>query len=87
MAYNKRPPPKENPEAKRLARGRTRSESMFPAAVPRSLMPADYAQTLAEIKERIIGERLRTVFAANTAMVLLYWDVGQIIRERQKREG
>ncbi len=87
MAYNKRPPPKENSEAKRLARGRTRSESMFPAAVPRSLMPADYAQTLAEIKERIKGERLRTVFAANTAMVLLYWDVGQIIRERQKREG
>lgn len=87
MAYNERPPPKENPESKRLARGRTRSEGMFPAPVPRSQMPADYAQTLAEIKERIKGERLRTVFAANTAMVLLYWDVGQIIRERQKREG
>jgi len=88
MAYNStRPPPKENPETKRLARGRTRSEAMFPAPVPRSQMPADYAQILAEIKERIKRERLRMVFAANTAMVLLYWDVGQIIRERQKKEG
>ena len=50
-------------------------------------MPADYAQILAEIKERIKRERLRTVFSANSAMVLLYWDVGQIILERQKREG
>jgi predicted nuclease of restriction endonuclease-like (RecB) superfamily len=60
---------------------------MFPAPVPRLQMPVDYAQTLAEIKERIKRERLRAVMAANTAMVLLYWDVGQIIRERQKKEG
>lgn len=87
MAIHRRPPPKENLETKRLARGRKRLEAMFPAPVPHLKMPADYTQTLAEIKERIKSERLRTVFAANTAMVLLYWDVGQIILDRQKKEG
>jgi predicted nuclease of restriction endonuclease-like (RecB) superfamily len=42
---------------------------------------------LDEIKQRIQTERLRVVMSANSAMVLLYWDIGRLILERQKNEG
>ena len=59
----------------------------FPA--PRSLagLPKEYDVVLAEIKQRIQSERLRVVMAANAAMVLLYWDIGKLILDRQKRDG
>ena len=67
----------------RLARGRQRKEAIFPAAGPRPGLPGGYAQVLGEIKRRIQTERLRTVMAANSAMVLLYWDIGKGIVEKQ----
>jgi len=39
------------------------------------------------LKQRITGERLRVVMAANAGMVLLYWDIGQTILQRQATEG
>jgi predicted nuclease of restriction endonuclease-like (RecB) superfamily len=74
-------------EAPRLSRGRTRLNATFPAPGPISEMPEDYAGTLSEIKERIKGVRLRAVLSANAAMVLLYWDIGRIILNRQEKEG
>ncbi|MBC7085706.1 MAG: DUF1016 domain-containing protein [Methanomethylovorans sp.] len=50
-------------------------------------MPADYLSALNEIKERIRTERLRVTLSANAAMVLLYWDIGRSILERQQAEG
>ena len=50
-------------------------------------LPLGYAEMLGEIKQRILQERLRVVMAANSAMVLLYWDIGRMILERQEREG
>jgi predicted nuclease of restriction endonuclease-like (RecB) superfamily len=50
-------------------------------------LPAGYAEMLGEIKLRIQQERLRVVMAANSAMVLLYWDIGRLILERQEAEG
>jgi len=50
-------------------------------------LPVGYAEMLEEIKRRIQQERLRVVMAANSAMVLLYWDVGRTILEQQEREG
>jgi predicted nuclease of restriction endonuclease-like (RecB) superfamily len=78
---------KSAPDA-RLARGRVRAEgATFPVAPPRSELPQGYAETLGDIKQRIQQERLRVVMAANSAMVLLYWDIGRVILERQEREG
>jgi predicted nuclease of restriction endonuclease-like (RecB) superfamily len=71
----------------RSAMGRARKDAMFPAASPRTALPSDYAAILADLKQRIQQERLRTVMAANAAMVLLYWDIGRTILERQDREG
>lgn len=71
----------------RKSRGRSRADSSFPAVSGRVEMPESYAAILGEIKERIRSERLRIVMAANASMVLLYWDVGQLILSRQKEEG
>ena len=50
-------------------------------------IPADYGATLKAIKLRVHQERVRVVLAANSAMVLLYWDIGSLILDRQTREG
>lgn len=74
--------------AARVSRGRTHpGGASFPVAPPRSEVPRGYAKTLGEIKRRIQQERLRVVLAANSAMVLLYWDIGRTILDRQEREG
>jgi len=59
----------------------------FPAAPRRTSLPAGYASALGAIKQRIQQERLRVVMAANSAVVLLYWDIGRMILARQRREG
>jgi hypothetical protein len=71
----------------RGSRGKTREGAFFPVSPPRAGLPHDYAETLSEIKQRIQAERLRVVMAANAAMVLLYWDIGRLILERQARAG
>jgi predicted nuclease of restriction endonuclease-like (RecB) superfamily len=75
------------PQDARKVRGRSREEALFPVAPVRSDLPKDYAAALAEIKDRVRQERLRVVLAANSAMVLLYWDIGRVILDRQAREG
>jgi predicted nuclease of restriction endonuclease-like (RecB) superfamily len=71
----------------RRTRGRASEGASFPAAPPRSELPSDYVEALTEIKRRVQTERLRTVLAANSAMVRLYWDIGRMILERQERSG
>jgi len=71
----------------RGSRGRTREGAFFPVSPPRAGLPRDYAETLSAIKRRIQQERLRVVLAANSAMVLLYWDIGRMILDRQERAG
>jgi predicted nuclease of restriction endonuclease-like (RecB) superfamily len=53
----------------------------------RADLPKGYGPALAAIKSRIRKERLRVVLSANAAMVMLYWDIGQMILERQERAG
>ena len=70
------------------SRGRTHaSGASFPVAPTRSELPVGYAEMLGEIKLRIQQERLRVVLAANAAMVMLYWDIGRMILDRQERAG
>ncbi|MFA5890995.1 MAG: PDDEXK nuclease domain-containing protein [Actinomycetota bacterium] len=89
MAHSKKPAkPLAVGAAGRVSRGRTHpGGASFPAAPPRAGLPRGYAKTLGEIKRRIREERLRVVLAANAAMVLLYWDIGRVILDRQESEG
>ena len=75
------------PDEQRRARVRSRSEAIFPVAPSRVELPADYLSTLADIKRRIQQEHQRVVVSANTAMVGLYWDIGQLILDRQNNAG
>lgn len=61
------------------------SKSLIPLS--NSIFTQNYNQLLTQLKQRISNERIRTVLVANATMVLLYWDIGQIILERQKQEG
>ncbi|GAB7015843.1 PDDEXK nuclease domain-containing protein [Methanogenium cariaci] len=75
------------PDEQRKSRGRIRGNALFPSPIGRDVLPADYTEVLGDIKERIQSERLRVTLAANAAMILLYWDIGTMIRKRQREEG
>jgi len=71
----------------RRSRGPNRKDALMPIPPGKGELPDDYGEILAEIKDRIRSERLRVVMAANAAMVLMYWDIGKTILDRQAREG
>jgi len=52
-----------------------------------SLIPADYAPLLAEIKARVRSAQTRAVLAVNAELIRLYWEIGGMIHERQQQEG
>lgn len=47
----------------------------------------DYPVLLTEIKTRIRTAQVKATLSANREMILMYWDIGRMIAERQKREG
>jgi predicted nuclease of restriction endonuclease-like (RecB) superfamily len=51
------------------------------------LLPKGYEELLGQLKERIRSAQLRAAVAVNRELVLLYWQIGRSIVERQKSEG
>jgi predicted nuclease of restriction endonuclease-like (RecB) superfamily len=51
------------------------------------VLPADYADWLAALKQRIRSARQRALLAANDEQIRLYHDIGRGILERQSRQG
>lgn len=47
----------------------------------------DYPAFLAALKERILRARISAAHAANHELVLLYWDIGRGIMEKQQTAG
>jgi predicted nuclease of restriction endonuclease-like (RecB) superfamily len=52
-----------------------------------ALLPKGYDELLGQLKERIRSAQLRANLAVNREMVLLYWQIGRDILERQAQEG
>jgi predicted nuclease of restriction endonuclease-like (RecB) superfamily len=50
-------------------------------------LPDDYAALLAEVKERVRSAQYEALKVVNKELVVLYWDIGRLIVERQDREG
>lgn len=48
---------------------------------------AEYAALLVAVKDRIASARVRAALAANRELLRLYWDIGQLIDDRRRREG
>ena len=50
-------------------------------------LPANYQEFLEGIKSRIRAAQVKAVLSANRELILLYWDLGKSIVERQRNEG
>ena len=50
-------------------------------------LPADYAEWLASLKQRIKGARQRALLAANDEQIRLYHDIGRDILNRQSHRA
>jgi hypothetical protein len=48
---------------------------------------SDFAALLADVKGRIQAAQTRAVLAVNAELVRLYWDIGRLVADRQRREG
>ena len=46
-----------------------------------------YSTLLSEIKERIRSRQVRAALAVNKEMLLLYWEIGRVLVQRQDMEG
>ena len=46
-----------------------------------------YSDLLGDIKARIRQAQIKATLSANAEMILMYWNIGQMILERQQREG
>ena len=62
-------------------------DARIPGGSPRLGLPSDYTEVLGAIKAHIQHARLSAVMTANSAMVLLYWDIGRMILGRQRHSG
>lgn len=51
------------------------------------LLSGDYDRFLHELKERIRNAQIRAALAVNRELVLLYWQIGQEILIRQRKQG
>ena len=49
--------------------------------------PPDYAAWLSDVKLRIQSARISAARLANRELILLYWDIGQFIVEKQEALG
>ena len=55
--------------------------------VKEAALPTDYGRWIQSVKDRVRNAQLRTMVAVNVEQLLLYWDIGHDILERQKSEG
>jgi predicted nuclease of restriction endonuclease-like (RecB) superfamily len=71
----------------RKQRGKQKVNVVFPLPETGVNLPQGYDNFIKSIKEQILANRLKNVIAANSAMILLYWEIGNSIVYRQKNEG
>jgi len=46
-----------------------------------------YGELLTQIKDRVRRAQVKATLSANAEMILMYWDIGRMIHERQQHEG
>jgi len=53
----------------------------------KAVVPEGYQVLLGDLKERIRAAQVRAALSVNRELILLYWRIGQAIRERQETHG
>ena len=77
----------DKPNDRKQRNTKTAKDVILPVPVSESLMPQSYSVFLANLKKRIQQERLKAVLSANAALVMMYWDIGTSILQKQQDEG
>ena len=72
---------------KRKQLGKDKEQVVFPVSETLDKMPNNYSEFINDIKQRVAKQRLKTIISANANMILLYWDIGKSILEKQENEG
>ena len=52
-----------------------------------NLVPEGYAELLESLKARIANARIKAALSVNRELIMLYWEIGGIILERQKKQS
>ena len=55
--------------------------------MPINLDLSTYCDLLSDVRNRIRQAQIKATLSANAEMILMYWDIGRMITERQQREG
>lgn len=71
----------------RKYRGKIDDGVIFPVAPTKHELPKEYITLLADLKTSIANTRLKVVLASNSSMILLYWDIGRRILDKQLNAG
>ena len=66
---------------------KSRKDVILPVPAPGNQMPESYSAFLGSLKKRIQQERLKVVLSASAALVMMYWDIGMSILQKQDNEG
>ena len=70
---------KKEEQDNRKQLGKEKEQVVFPLAESLFAMPENYRGFIKDIKERIAKSRFEAITAANAKMILLYWEIGQVI--------
>jgi predicted nuclease of restriction endonuclease-like (RecB) superfamily len=77
----------ESEQDNRKSLGHKKEKVIFPLAHSISEMPDGYFDFIQQIKKTISQQRIKTLVSANTAMIVLYWEIGNSILQRQQQLG
>ena len=78
---------KNQKDDKRESMGREKESIIFPVPTKLYDLPAEYIPFIKQIKDAIAQQRVKTIQTANISMIMLYWQIGSAILERQKSAG
>ncbi|MBM2817328.1 MAG: hypothetical protein HW421_4090 [Ignavibacteria bacterium] len=71
----------------RKQRGISKNQVVFPLPETLINIPDFYHNFIGKIKEKILRTRIQALISANSEMILLYWEIGNLILEQQKEQG
>lgn len=72
---------------KRKTMGKEKDKVLFPFPESIAEQPEGYNEFLTTLHGKIKETRFRTVLQANATLVLMYWEIGACILEKQENEG
>ena len=75
------------PQAGRVKRLSNVETGLYNADMTNELIPSDYQTFLQSIRTHVQRAQLQALVAVNKELILLYWQIGRAILERQKERG